>query len=70
MANLKKIFLNGDEYFTPSELTLLEIITYFNYNASLFILEYNYKICERKNWKKILVKNKDKIEIITIVGGG
>jgi sulfur carrier protein len=70
MSNLKIFFLNGEQYFTRYELNILELITYFNYNASLFVLEYNHKICEKKNWDKILLKNNDKIEIVTIVGGG
>lgn len=70
MSNLKKFFLNGDPYFTKCELTIFELITYFNYNTSLFVLEYNNKICEKRNWDKILLKNNDKIEIVTIVGGG
>ena len=70
MSNFKTFFLNGDQYFTKYELNILELITYFNYNAALFVLEYNCKICERKNWDKIVLKNNDKIEIITIVGGG
>ena len=70
MSNLKIFFLNGEQYFTRYELNILELITYFNYNASLFVLEYNNKICEKKNWDKILLKNNDKIEIVTIVGGG
>ena len=70
MSNLKIFSLNGDQYFTKHELTILELITYFNYNTFLFVLEYNHKICEKKNWDKILLKNNDKIEIVTIVGGG
>lgn len=70
MSNFKIFFLNGDKYFTKYELTLSDLILYFNYNASLFVLEYNNKICERKNWEKIALKNNDKIEIVTIVGGG
>ena len=70
MSNFKTFFLNGQQYFTNYELNILELITYFNYNAALFVLEYNNKICERKNWDKIVLKNNDKIEIITIVGGG
>ena len=70
MSNVKKFFLNGDEYSTKYELTIFELITYFNYNASLFVLEYNSNICEKKNWAKIRIKNNDKIEVVTIVGGG
>jgi len=70
MPNLIIFFLNGDEYSSKYELTLFELITYFNYNASLFVLEYNNTICEKKRWNKVSIKNNDKIEIVTIVGGG
>ena len=51
-------------------ITLSDLINYFNYNTSLFVLEYNNLICNKKNWNKIFIKNNDKIEIVTIVGGG
>ena len=63
-------FLNGKQYCTNSKLSLLDLITYFNYNTSLLVLEYNSLICNKKNWDKTFVKNNDKIEIVTIVGGG
>ena len=56
--------------YVESELTILDLITYFNYNTSLFVLEYNSVICNQKNWNQIQIKNNDKIEIVTIVGGG
>ena len=62
--------LNGQQYFTEYDLTILELINYFNYSNSLFVLEYNNLICNKKNWEKIVIKNNDKIEIVTIVGGG
>lgn len=70
MVNSKYFFLNGQKYFTKSELTLLDLINYFNYNTSLFVLEYNSLICNKKKWNQIRIKNNDKIEIVTIVGGG
>lgn len=70
MSNLKSFSLNGYEYFTDSDLTILKLIKYFNYNTSLFVLEYNNIICDKKSWDKIVIKNNDKIEIVTIVGGG
>ena len=63
-------FLNGDKFFTNQSISLIDIISYFNYNSSLLILEYNYSIYSKENWKKIYINNDDKIEIITIVGGG
>ena len=70
MVNSNYFFLNGQKYFTKSELTILDLIHYFNYSTSLFVLEYNSLICNKKNWNLIKIKNNDKIEIVTIVGGG
>jgi sulfur carrier protein len=70
MSNLKHFILNGHEYHTEHDFTIFELIHYFNYNTSLLVLEYNHLICDKKNWKKIVVQNNDRLELITIVGGG
>jgi thiamine biosynthesis protein ThiS len=70
MKETKIFFLNGEEFFTDKILTLWEIIQYFNYNSSLLVLEYNHFICPKENWNTIFINDKDKIEIVTIVGGG
>jgi len=70
MSNFKHFILNGQKYFTENDLTIFELINYLNYNTSLLVLEYNNLICNKKNWDKITIKNNDRIEIVTIVGGG
>lgn len=70
MIQSNYFFLNGQKYFTKSEVKISDLIHYFNYNTSLFVLEYNSLICNKKNWNQIQIKNNDKIEIVTIVGGG
>ena len=70
MKNGNCFLLNGQKYFANSEINLFELVEYFNYNSSLLVLEYNNLICQKKNWKKITIQNNDKIEIVTIVGGG
>lgn len=65
-----KIFLNGEKYYIERDISILQLINYFNYNTSLLVLEYNNLICDKKNWSSFLIKNNDKIEIVTIVGGG
>ena len=62
--------LNGQKYYTKQIVNLFDLVNYFNYNDSLLVLEYNNFICNKKNWKDIYIKNNDKIEIVTIVGGG
>jgi sulfur carrier protein len=70
MSKVRKFFLNGQEYYTYHDITIFDIINYFNCNTSLLVLEYNNLICNKKNWNKIFIKDNDKIEIVTIVGGG
>nr|YP_010283465.1 Thiamine biosynthesis protein [Bacillaria paxillifer]ULD16584.1 Thiamine biosynthesis protein [Bacillaria paxillifer] len=70
MTDIKKFFLNGESYYIKHDINLFELIDYFNYNNYLLVLEHNNLIQNKKNWKNIFIKNQDKIEIVTIVGGG
>ena len=70
MIHSKSFFLNGQKYFTKAELTILDVIHYFNYTTSLCVLEYNSLVCSRNNWHHTKITNNAKIEIVTIVGGG
>ena len=70
MSKIKSFLLNGEKYHIETTITLLDLISYFGYNASLLVLEYNNSICNKKNWNKISIVDNDKIEIVTIVGGG
>lgn len=63
-------YLNGQIYFVNSLLNLSDLIRYLNYDTELFVLEYNFKICYKKDWSKIYLKDYDRVEIVTIVGGG
>ena len=63
-------FINGQKYSIYNELTLQKILNYLNYKNSIFVVEYNNIICNQNNWKNQKICNHDKIEIITIVGGG
>lgn len=70
MTNIIQFSLNGDFYYTTKNITVYDLIKYFNYNDSLLVLELNKLICNKKKWGGIFIKNNDKIEIVTIVGGG
>ena len=70
MNNSKTFFLNGYEFSITKDLTINEVLNYFDYKTSLFVIEYNNLICDRKDWSKIKINPNDTIEIITIVGGG
>jgi thiamine biosynthesis protein ThiS len=70
MSLKKQFFVNGNEFYTNVPITLSDLIYYFNYTQSLFVVEYNNSICEKTQWNKIFIADNDKIEIVTIVGGG
>ena len=63
-------FFNGQEYQTKQPITISNLLNYFGYQSSLFVLEYNNFICNKEDWKNISIKSDDKIELISIVGGG
>lgn len=66
------VFFNGQLYSlqTFKRFTLDNLKTFFSYKKNLVVMEYNGKIIPPQNWSRITLKNLDKIEILTIVGGG
>lgn len=70
MNKINLFFLNGQKYLTSKNLTISDLIGYFGYNQSLLVVEYNQFICNKTQWDKIFIQDNDKIEIVTIVGGG
>ena len=70
MTKINTFFFNGQEYQTKQQITISDLLNYFDYQSSLFVLEYNNFICNKNKWNEILIQKNDTIEIITIVGGG
>ena len=70
MTQIITFYLNGQVYSVQQNITLFEIVHYFNYNTSLLVLEYNSLICNKKEWKKTFIQDQDVMEIVSIVGGG
>jgi len=70
MNQLKSFFLNNEKYIIKQQINLDDLITYFDYNESLLVLEYNQVIFDKSYWKETFIKDLDEIEIVTIVGGG
>lgn len=72
MRSYSNFILNGQKYglLCKKTITILDLVKYLNYESSLIIIEVNKKIISEKIWNDVGLKNKDQIEIITIVGGG
>ena len=70
MSKINIFFLNGQKYSTNDNFSLLDLLSYFDYNLSLLVVEYNSFISTKKDWNQIMISDNDKIEVVTIVGGG
>lgn len=69
---LLSVSLNGLKYkiYMSKPSQIVDLLQFFNHQKQLVIIEYNGKIYNDLLSKSSYLKQKDKIEIITIVGGG
>ena len=68
-----KIKVNGEEIFidnSSKEFTLTETLMQLGYNSNTIIVELNNLIINNESWEEKKVKDGDKLEIVSIVGGG
>tara|TARA_B100000212_G_C27019565_1_gene382570 strand:+ start:328 stop:534 length:207 start_codon:yes stop_codon:yes gene_type:complete len=67
-----KIKVNGDETIVESKKsnTLKETMKILGYSSSKVVVELNKKIINSEEWKNNYIKDGDKLEIVSIVGGG
>ena len=68
-----KIKVNGEEKFinnSNKESTLTEALNQLGYNSGTIIVELNNLIVNNESWQENKVKDGDKLEIVSIVGGG
>ncbi len=62
--------VNGASHSCKSPITLPELLTQINLNPRLVAVEYNGEILHRQFWSETKLRNSDRLEIVTIVGGG
>ena len=70
MSNQINFKLNGQCYISNNNLTIYQLLNYFNYDLALIVLEYNGTIYSKKKWVNLKIQPNDQFEVITIVGGG
>mgnify|MGYP001447026829 FL=1 len=72
MNNLKKIKiqLNGGGYILKSGSNLNDLLKILKKDNNKVAIELNGEIADKKKYKKIILKNKDKLEIVQFIGGG
>ena len=67
-----KIKVNGVERLIESKtsISLNETIKLLGYSSNTVVVEVNKLIINSEEWKDKYIKNGDKLEIVSIVGGG
>jgi sulfur carrier protein len=62
--------VNGETRTCPQQTTLPQLLVQMGLNPRLLAVEYNGEILHRQFWDETEIKADDRIEIVTIVGGG
>tara|TARA_B100001109_G_scaffold200819_1_gene167487 strand:- start:2 stop:208 length:207 start_codon:yes stop_codon:yes gene_type:complete len=67
-----KIRVNGEERLIQSNegISLNETIKLLGYSSNTVVVEVNKLIINSAEWEDKYIKNGDKLEIVSIVGGG
>jgi sulfur carrier protein len=62
--------VNGESCTCPPQTQLPQLLEQLGLNPRLIAVEYNGEILHRQFWSQTQMQEGDKIEIVTIVGGG
>lgn len=62
--------VNGEPYQCPPQTRLPQLLEQLGTNPRLVAVEYNGEILHRQFWADTEIQSGDRLEIVTIVGGG
>jgi sulfur carrier protein len=62
--------VNGEVHTCLVQTTLPQLLVQMGLNPRLLAVEYNGEILHRQFWDETEIKASDRLEIVTIVGGG
>ncbi len=65
-----EIQVNGESRQCNSQICLPDLLVQLSLNPRLVAVEYNGEILHRQFWETTEVQAGDRLEIVTIVGGG
>jgi len=69
-TNKMNIQVNGEQQTCDAATYLPELLTQLHLNPRLIAIEYNGEILHRQYWDNTQIRSGDRLEIVTIVGGG
>jgi sulfur carrier protein len=62
--------VNGEVHTCALQTTLPQLLVQMGLNPRLLAVEYNGEILHRQFWDETKIQTNDRLEIVTIVGGG
>ncbi|NJL09280.1 MAG: thiamine biosynthesis protein ThiS [Calothrix sp. SM1_7_51] len=62
--------VNGETRSTLAQMALPDLLQHLGYNPRLIAVEYNGEILHRQFWSDTKIQQGDRLEVVTIVGGG
>lgn len=62
--------VNAKVYEFKDEITILKLLEHLNLKQDLVVVELNFKIVPKEEYKEIILNDDDNLEIVSFVGGG
>ena len=69
-TNTINIQVNGETHTCIAAISLPDLLAQLDLNPRLIAVEYNGEILHRQYWQDTQMQSGDRLEIVTIVGGG
>ncbi len=69
-GHLLALQVNGQVHHCAPETALPDLLRQLNMDPRLVAVEYNGEILHRQFWETTLMQAGDRLEVVTIVGGG
>ncbi len=70
MSDRITLVVNGETRNCSSQTPLPDILQQLGFHPRLVAVEYNGEILHRQFWSETKVQQGDRLEVVTIVGGG
>ena len=67
---MAKIQLNGKKITIKSNFSILDLLKKYKLSNKKIAIELNGAIISKINFKKKILKNNDKVEVVHFIGGG
>lgn len=64
------IVLNGETREVPPEIDLDKLLERFSLPKQRVAIELNKTVVRRAEWPKTIIRDRDRIEVVHLVGGG